>query len=370
MSFIGISIFSACFLVICGIQIVYYATFLISFYKIPSNTKAKTPHLPISVIICAKNEAENLKAHLPKILEQHYPKFEVILVNDSSTDNTLAVMQHFKKHHGNISVISTTASNKKQALSKGINASKYEHILLTDADCKPLSNHWINEMSAHFSTTKTVILGYGGYKKAQNTITNKLIRFETVFTALQYFSLAKLGFPYMGVGRNLAYKKEEFKNSNGFKNHSHILSGDDDLFINEIATKNNVALCLSSNSFTISKPKPSFKTWFYQKRRHITTANHYKQSHKYILGGFYLSQVLFFTGICIIFNYGLQKINIVFAAAIAIRYAFQISTLVNACIKLKEKDLIIYLPFLEPFLVIFQLAIFTANLVTKPLHWK
>lgn len=370
MPSLDIAVFLACFLILCAVQITYYASFFISFYKITSAIKEKTAPLPISIIICAKNEAKNLKLHLPKIFEQDYFTFEVVLVNDNSTDDTLLVMQEFQKKHNNSTIISTINSNKKQALSKGIDASKYEYLLLTDADCKPESKHWIKEISAHFSTKKTIILGYGGYKKVKKSFINKAIRYETVFTALQYFSFAKLGFPYMGVGRNLAYKKSEFENTNGFNTHNHVLSGDDDLFINQTATKNNIALCLSKNSFTISEPKTDFKSWFHQKRRHITTSNYYKKSHKYILGGFYTSQLLFFIAIFALLNNGLQRVDILFTIGILLRYAFQVPTLIIACNRLKEKDLILYIPLLEPFLIVFQLAIFTTNLIKKPSHWK
>lgn len=365
-----IDVFSICFLTICSIQCLFYGAFFFSFLKIPKTKKIAHTHTSVSVIICAKNEAHNLQLHLPHILEQDYFNFEVVLVNDNSTDDTLKVMQSFKEKHSNITIVNINgSSNKKRALTKGIEAAKNEYILLTDADCKPLSKHWIKSMSAHFSSKKDIVLGYGGYTRYKWSLLNDLIRYETVFTALQYFSFAKLGHPYMGVGRNLGYKKSVFTKNGGFQNHQHILSGDDDLFINQVATKNNIALCTDTDSFTISKPKTSFSDWFKQKRRHITTANHYTKTHKNILGLFYLSQLSFFLCIWSFFLVGLE-FNLIIATGIIARYLFQLLALHGACKRFNEKHLLVEVPILEPFLVLTQLAIFTANLIRKPSHWK
>ena len=104
-----------------------------------------------------------------------------------------------------------------------------------------------------------IVLGYGAYKKYPG-ILNKLIRFETFHTALQYFSYALAGKPYMGVGRNLSYRKEAFLRNKGFSAINHIPSGDDDLFINMIATKTNTAIVIDKEAHTLSEPH---KTWHY-----------------------------------------------------------------------------------------------------------
>ncbi len=145
----------------------------------------------------------------------------------------------------------------------------------------------------NFLKEKTIVLGYGAYEKVKNSFLNKLIRFETMIAATQYFSWAKIGKPYMGVGRNLAYKRDEFFKVRGFQDHMKIRSGDDDLFINQAATKHNTAILYTPKSFTLSEPKKTFKTWFYQKRRHTTTAKYYKGFDKFQLGLFFFSQFWF-----------------------------------------------------------------------------
>lgn len=360
------------FILVACFQIGYYLVLFsqFAFYK---DNHPKPKKIGVSVIICAKNEASNLKAFLPSIIQQNYPNFEIVLINDASNDDSLNVMEHFANKHEQIKIVNvknneTFWANKKYALTLGIKAAKHNHLLFTDADCKPLSNNWILKMSAHFSSQKTIVLGYGAYYKIKGSLLNKLIRFETLLTAMQYFSFAKLGMPYMGVGRNLAYTKETFFNVNGFMKHMYIRSGDDDLFINEAATAKNTSLAVSKASFTVSRPKTTFKEWLTQKKRHITTANHYKTSHKTLLALFYTTQLLFWVcGITLLiamFNWKLVILFFVF------RLICQYVIFTLAAKKLDERDLIPFTAFLEFFLVIFQLTIFISNLVSKPKHWK
>lgn len=370
MLFLNIAFYA--FIVIVIIQVIYYLIFITQFKESTAQEGKKEP-LPISVIICAKNEAENLKTFLPSIINQHYPTFQIVLINDASSDDSLEVMESFASEHSNIKIVdvkNTEAfwANKKYALTLGIKASKYDHFLFTDADCKPISDNWISEMSKHFDDEKSVVLGYGAYMKNKKSILNKLIRFETVLTAMQYISLSNLGLPYMGVGRNLAYTKAEFFRVNGFMKHMYIRSGDDDLFINEVANKNNTSICLSSESFTVSKPKITFKSWFKQKRRHITTANNYKIKHRLLLGAFYSSQFLFWVLaiVLLLFQINWQVTTVL----IVIRFAIQIIAYANVTKKLEEKDLILVIPFLELFLIGLQMTIFISNLISKPKHWK
>jgi len=354
------------------IQVVFYVFFFGKFAF--SRQKKVTPkNIAVSVIICAKNEAENLKRFLPSIIEQDYPNFEIVLINDSSKDETLDVIHHFSKLHNNIKVVDVKSieafwGNKKYALTLGIKAAKNDFLLFTDADCKPVSKYWIKKMSAHFSNTKSIVLGYGAYSKIKRSLLNKLVRFETLVTAINYFSFAMIGLPYMGVGRNLAYTKKEFFDANGFVNHIKVRSGDDDLFVNQIATKNNTTICFSIGSFTESIPKTTFKTWFKQKRRHVSTATHYKMKHKVLLTLLYISNVLFWLLAIILFAtlFNWQLVLGLFIFRIVLQYTI----LGVSSKKLGETDLLVFLPFLEIFLIIAQLTIFINNLISKPNHWK
>lgn len=362
------------FITITCIQLSYYI-FIFSRFSFTKPTKNKCSNIPVSVIICARNESKNIQKHLPHILNQNYSNFEIILINDGSYDNTLAIFEATKEKYKNthqIKIVNVAENdnfwgNKKYALTLGIKAASNEHLLFIDADCKPVSNNWISEMTSNFTEEKEIVLGYGTHQKVKNSFLNKLLRFETLYTALQYFSYAKIGLPYMGVGRNLAYKKSLFFNSNGFAKHMHIKSGYDDLFINENGNRKNVAIVFSPDSFTISKPKESFKSWIHQKRRHISAATHYKNIHKLLLGMSYSVQLLFWilASLLLIFNHQSEFIFVI----IGIRLLVQYIIFGIAAKKLKESDLILGVPFFEIFLILIHLFIFIKNKISKPTHW-
>jgi glycosyltransferase involved in cell wall biosynthesis len=358
------------FVVFTAIQIIYYLVFS-SFLFDSKKDKKKSKEIPISVIVCAKNEAKNLENFLPSILNQEYPDFEVVLINDASSDETLEVMESFQKKHNNIKIINVENieafwGNKKYALTLGIKAAKNENLLFTDADCKPVSNKWIYEMSQNFNANKTIVLGYGKYKKEKSFV-NLFVRFETLLTAIQYFSYAKIGSPYMAVGRNLAYDRSEFFNVKGFINHMHIKSGDDDLFIQDAANKENTTIATSKDSFTESLAPTSFTEWFRQKRRHISTADHYKFKHKFFLGLFFISKVFFYLlAILLFFFYPWQLILPIFLTY----YLVQFIVIGFSSKKLNEPTITYLLPFLEIGILIFHFSIFITNLAAKPNHWK
>ena len=359
------------FLFIVAIQLLFYL-FLFSKFSFAKNKHKKQFNLPISVIIAAKNEAENLKENLPFVLNQKYSDFEVIVINDASTDDSHIVLESLQNQFKHLKVISLELTNlytgnKKNAITKGIALASTNYLLFTDADCRPISENWILEMFGQFSDKKEIVLGYGGYQKIDNSFLNKLIRYETLLTAIQYFSFAKLSIPYMGVGRNLAYKKELFINNNGFQNHNHIKSGDDDLLINEISTQSNTEICFNKESFTLSKPKTSFKNWFQQKRRHISTSTSYKPLHQFLLVLFFLSQFLFWSLaiILLIFSFKWHYVTIL----IAIRLISQYIIIQNSATKLDEKDIVLFTPLFDFLLVIIQISLFIINLIYKPKHW-
>ncbi|HJR99618.1 MAG TPA: glycosyltransferase [Flavobacterium sp.] len=360
------------FIVIVAIQIVYYLGVFGNFAF--ANAQKTTPkRIPISVIVCAKNEAENVAKFVPLLAEQNYPDFEIVLIDDASIDNTLELFEAFEKQYSNIRLVKVQNNeafwgNKKYALTLGIKAAKNEYLLFTDADCFPTSKNWITAMSSQFTLHKTIVLGYGGYEKVANSFLNKVIRFETVLTAVQYFSWAKIGHPYMGVGRNLAYKKEEFFNVNGFINHIQVRSGDDDLFINEAAKKSNTTIAYTPESSTYSTPKKSYKNWFTQKRRHVATAKHYKFFDKLQLGLFFLSQLLFIVLASILLVFQFQWILVL--VLIGIRYISAWTIIGFSAGKLKEKDIKFWFPLVEIALIFTQVNIYITNVFSKPVNWK
>lgn len=360
------------FIAIVFIQVFYYLGIFGKFaFGKPQTVTPK--RIPVSVIVCAKNEEENVKKFIPLLAEQDYPDFEIVLIDDASSDETLEVFEQFEQQYPNIRLVKVENNeafwgNKKYALTLGIKASKKEYLLFTDADCYPTSKDWITSMTSQFTMNKTIVLGYGGYEKRERSLLNKIIRFETVLTAVQYFSWAKAGFPYMGVGRNLAYKKDEFFNVNGFIEHIQIRSGDDDLFINQAANKNNTTISYTPESFTYSKPKETYKEWFIQKRRHVSTAQYYKAFDKMQLSIFFFSQLFFFISAILLLAFQFQWIAVL--AILATRYTITWIVIGFSAGKLKENDLKVWFPVVEIMLIFTQINIFITNIFSKPVYWK
>jgi len=348
----------------------YYILFIRYSFRTVKFSKSNHNY-PVSLIVCAKNEAENLKKNIPLWLQQEHSNFEIILINDSSIDETQDVIEHFAENDSRIKIVNVVQNeafwgNKKYALTLGIKKAEHTRMLFTDADCSPASTNWLQNMSSSFTEEKQLILGYGAYEKS-NSLLNLLIRFETFTTALQYFSYAIAGIPYMGVGRNLGYTSTLYYKNKGFMSHIKIPSGDDDLFVNEAATATNTTICDNPDSFTYSTPKKTWKAWLTQKRRHITTAKHYKNKHKFLLGVYYFGNLGFWLT-CFISLYFLP-ITIVLCL-LGLRVVFQYIATSKAAVKLSEKNLLFFLPVLEIFLVFTQLTIFIANTIVKPKRWS
>ncbi|MBN2763022.1 MAG: glycosyltransferase, partial [Bacteroidales bacterium] len=267
------------FLFFLLIQLVYYLGIYarLVFYR---HKQSAGLNEPVSVIICARNEADNLEKYLPAVLSQHYPEFEVIVVDDGSSDDTEFLLRRIAERYPHLRTTTIREDKKfthgkKLAVTLGIKAAKYDILLFTDADCEPASDQWLKKIVTKFTAGREIVLGYGGYFSHKGLL-NKYIRYDTLFIAMQYLSFALSGFPYMGVGRNIAYRKSFYRKTAGFSKHLHLFSGDDDLFVNENADKRNTTVEFSHESHTRSVPGDSFSKWWRQKKRHLTTAPLYK----------------------------------------------------------------------------------------------
>ncbi|HOH83179.1 MAG TPA: glycosyltransferase, partial [Bacteroidales bacterium] len=332
--------------------------------------------LPVSVVICARNEYYNLEKNLPLILEQDYPDFEVIVVNDESDDDTNDLLCDLAIKYPRLVVLKTQKNKncfpgKKFSLSLGIKSAHNDIVLLTDADCAPKSPDWIRQMQAPFSNSKiSIVLGYGAYAQKKGLL-NKLIRFDTVSIALLYFAMAKAKMPYMGVGRNLAYRKSLFIQSKGFVSHYHISSGDDDLFINQNATCKNTAIVFSPESHTVSEPKTNYSSWVLQKKRHLTTGRYYKFRHKLLLTLWPATTVAFYllAAAIMVFNCNLYNI-IAVCTFLLLRVISQLFIYKKAMNKLRERKFLLYLPFFEVFFIIFNLLVMVSNTGKQQSKWK
>ncbi|NOY36507.1 MAG: glycosyltransferase [Chlorobi bacterium] len=359
------------------IQVVYY---LFIYRKVGciklSSRKGSTP--PVSVIICARDEALNLERNLPQILQQDYPDYEVIVVNDASTDHSEEILKHYsgKFPHLRYTTIRKDEKfthGKKLAVLVGIKAAKSEYLLFTDADCTPVSKKWIRKMARNFTRKTTFILGYGGIKTKPGLL-NNYVRYDTFFIALQYLGFALSGKPYMGVGRNMAYRKTAFFENKGFGQHASLLSGDDDLIVNAMATGKNTHVETDPEARTLTEPPHTWREWFRKKRRHITTGGHYRTGSLLMTGGELISRILFYFSIlaCILFISTLPfSGRIIAGGALALRWVIMLVVFHRSGKRLQEKQLLLsslLYDILSPFL---YLGIWMSNLFsTKPVIWK
>src|SRR5579871_5163011 len=328
------------FCLITLVQLIYYIGFfrLLAFFR-PAQ-KEKSQQHPVSVIICARDDAGKLAMNLPGSLVQTYPStHEVLVVNHNSQDDTRFLLDEFKKSYRGLHIVNLEQEaigipGKKYPLSMGIKEAKYEIVLLTDADCMPASEFWMQKMQDGYRDGIEVVLGYSPYKKDTGVL-NKLIRFDTFHTALQYFSYALAGVPYMGVGRNLSYKKDVFLRNKGFSAINHVPGGDDDLFINKVATARNTAIVIDPETFMVSEPKKTFGEWFRQKSRHYSTAKFYKPRHKFILGLYAGTYFLFYPLLIVSLFYDWRLALSIFGLRLIVQgVIFQ-----KAMLRLGEEDL-------------------------------
>ncbi|MBM3419264.1 MAG: glycosyltransferase [Bacteroidetes bacterium] len=359
------------FILFVLIQIFYLFFIHVRMAYHSTSEKIASSSIPISVIIAARNESDNLYENLPTILSQDYPEFEVIVVNNQSIDDSGWLLTAFSRQFPNLRVVELGRNQhlrpgKKLPITLAIKAAKYEHFLLTDADCKPSSSQWIRQMSSHFSSSKHIVIGYGPYSKNKGFL-NRLIRYDTAWIGVSYFSMALAKLPYMGVGRNLAYTKPVFNSVNGFKSHYGLPSGDDDLFIQEAAKKSNYTVNLDPTSYCYSAAAPTWGRWIRQKSRHYSTSSRYKLIKKWLLGIYPISLILMWASfVTLMFNGEYRSFSAsIFIVTLILKWWVQ-----GRCLsKLKEKSFIPYFLFWDLFYALIMPIIYYVTERQKLYRW-
>lgn len=301
-------------------HISYQLFFIRGLAKIKPPDENNQQHEGVSVLIAARNEEKNLRLLVPHLFNQEYPLFEIIIVINNTSDGTHDFLIGQQKIFSRLRIvildfIPEHINSKKYAITLGIRAASYNKILLTDADCLPVSKLWIKKMMAGYGIDTDFVLGFSPYR-TKSGLLNKLIRFETCVTAIQYLASASNGVPYMGVGRNLSYQKSFFLSKNGFNGFQKIIGGDDDLFVNKNATSENTSVILDPDSIVISEPESTFGGYFLQKIRHLSVGRHYKSRNKIFLGLYALIHLLFWAGSIsgLVFNLNHVVIILIFTA--------------------------------------------------------
>jgi len=359
----------------CGYAL-YFFTRIFNFSRQDINIGPAVEH--VSVIICAKNEAENLEQNLPAILSQRYMNeagkqmYEVIVVNDGSNDDTEAVLCRLEQQYSHLWHVTIsedqkrTAKGKKFALAAGVKYATYPWLVLTDADCLPASDNWLAFMSEPFRRGKKIVAGYGGHKHADGLL-NAFIRWETMHTFLQYSTYALAGKPYMAVGRNLACSKEIFAQAQQSEVWNELPSGDDDLLMQYCATVENTTIVAHHEAFTYSDAKGYWRDWIRQKQRHMSTGKYYKEDVQTFLGVYAASHaaswILFFVLIC-------QNNWSVILFMMAVRCSIYWTIWQSTALRLKDRNLLSWIPFCDVGWLVYNFILSPYILWKNKQKWK
>jgi cellulose synthase/poly-beta-1,6-N-acetylglucosamine synthase-like glycosyltransferase len=381
LSYPTLTILLGLFCTIVLVQL-YYILFVFTRLLFRQQPEPPKNYPAVTVVVCAHNELENLRELLPMLNEQDYPKYEVIVMNDRSWDGTEEFAEteaktlekirffHIEQEYDHV-------TPKKYAITTAVRNAKYDIVLLTDADCRPTTDQWIKGMVSHLTSDKDIVLGFSPYQKTSGFL-NRLIRFETFYVAVQYLSLALAGKPYMGVGRNLMYRKPLFLQNKGFYTHLRVVGGDDDLLINEVANRQNTAICIDSDTFTVSEPKKTWGSWYLQKKRHLSVSKYYKPANKArlaVLSATHVLLWLIFLGLAVacVFVYPFQfDYYIAVGGLFGVRLLAQWIVLGLATRKLHKSVSWLVIPFMDFILFIYYVIMSFVMWINrrKKVRWR
>ncbi|WP_304516490.1 glycosyltransferase [Cecembia rubra] len=375
------NIVSVIFLIAVGVQIFYILIIfgrMSFFYKRKIKDPLSNPE-GVTVIVAAHNEKENLKKLIPAVCEQDYPNFDVMIINDRSWDGTRGLLEEMMSQYPKLRTVTIEytpdhVTAKKYALTLGIKVAKNDVLLLTDADCIPKSNKWIELMTAPVRNEgKTFSLGFSQYNYGKGLL-NQWIQFETLWTGLQFLAFAIWKSPFMGIGRNLCYRRNFFMEKKAFKGLWQINGGDDDLFVNQYANGKNTAVVISPESITLSTPKTSWKSYFIQKKRHFHAGKYYQAGDKLKIGIYSFTHLIFWvTGIYLLILLGLEQ-NwehfSVFLGIIIVRSILLTSVFTSARKKLEGKTKVFWTGFFDLMYLGYFWILGALGYQSKKVRWK
>ena len=333
----------------------------------------------VSVIVYAKNDAEHLGVYLPQILTQNYPNFEVIVVNDGSTDETRDIVTRLESEYDNLYQTyipdeARSLSRKKLALTVGIKASKYDIVILTNANCSPAGKNWLSYMMRNFVEGVDIVAGYA-YMDGAGQKKRRYVAYDRLMFVLRYVSYILLRKTYMAEGYNLAYRKYLFFKNKGFSRHLNLHYGDDDLFINEVATSDNTRVELSPESWMVVHYENNFKAWQELKLRYDFTSGYLNSNSKIMFGLERLTVYLFYVSVIVLFVYGFYC-NLFFSGIALLlwllRFIVQVMVYRRTAKRLSSNRLFFLLPifdFMQTFVNVYY-KIVGAYSRNKNFTWK
>lgn len=357
-----------CFGIAFIVQLAYHwAVFSrLAFYKKKNAPKADDKLEPVSVVVCARDSYEYLIDLVPALLDQDYPDFEIVIVNDCSDDETEQWLKDIERREPRIKPVQLFQhlnffNGKKFPLSMGIKSAKNDLIVLTDVNCLPTNNQWLRSVVNSYGNNTEVVIGYSPYTHKKGLF-NQLMRFDALQYAMFYLSAALNRRPFMGIGTNLSYRKELFYRNKGFTSHYTTSVGDDDLFISQVAKSRNTEVLIDAENTITTTPPRKFRFWLRQKSSRYSTIPQYnlqtRISSALFTWSYFLFYATFITLLCLSPAFSLSFGAIYYIPILSVffllRYATQMIIYHGASKRLGEKGLL-------PALIIFDLffAIFT-----------
>lgn len=347
----------------------YFYFFIFAVVKRKIGNEENQFHQPVSIIIAARNEKNNLEENLPLWLNQNYSQFEIVIADDGSWDGTGEWLLHQTEKFPNLKYIYLDPNylkvqGKKIALTLAIKKTQYNFFVFTDADCKPASNQWLSEICKGF-TENQLCIGYSPFT-SENTFLNRFVRFDNAMTAMHYLGFAIKGKTYMAVGRNMAYTKTLYHSVNGFSSHHHLPAGDDDLFVQDASYFKKQFVNLQPDSFVYTEAKKTWKKFWKQKVRHMWIGKYYK-SVKRTLALFPISNLFFYCAAIITL---LLPVKIIFPLGLLlIKWLPEWIIFHNRCKVLQQKKLSGMFPILQFFHTFFMFFLGIYSFFKKKPAW-
>lgn len=323
---------------------------------------------PFTVIVAAHNEAANLQRLIPALLNQNYfGPTEVLIALDRCTDDSLATVQSFAAKNQSLRFIEIKElpeglAPKKYAIQQAIAAARYPYLAFTDADCLP-GTDWLQHVHDHFTPESQLVLGISPYERRPGVL-NQLIRYETFVTAFLYTNAARIGLPWMAVGRNLAYRKAFFEKAGGFGGHEKRLSGDDDLLVNQHAQRHQTAVMTARGSEVPSLPALTWGQWLRQKMRHVSASTAYRPASLLFISFLQGSHGLFYLSLTVSLAMGASP-----ATALVIygaRLLFLFLLYLPAAAHWRDASLMLFLPLGDFLMAVYLFTVVPAGLILKP----
>lgn len=360
-------------------QIAYNIICLCNFNKKKRTPTTSNNKQGVSVIIVTNNSADALKTGLLQILEQDYPLFEVVVVNENSTDDTEFVLYVLKKNYSNLTVINLGRNDNnfesyKFSLSIGIRSAKYSYCLLTNVSCTPQGYNWLDKMMEPVNNNNQckIVTGMVSREKSKYGLLNAIVRYDESLSCVNLISYTNLGNAYTSCGMNMIYEKDFFISHGGFIAQYTKMCSQEDYFVHRFSNKKNTATVVDNEAKLLLPPINSFGTFC--RTKFATSLSHkaLKGSSKVLLATLPLSSFLFYVllGILFFFSFPWQYILIFIVA----KWISQIVFSTKQRRKTSAKKIVWVAPFMEIFFFLFNFIIRVRVLFyrkkEKKIRWK